>query len=129
MRVIALVAVAGILVAAAGTIAARSATSESALAEIDLFNVCDSATTYGLRAELPLDAAKRNASDSVYMTYAGADASKTTVQCQFEGEQVVWHVVEAESPKGLIPQAAEALPATVLSFKLTDAGVDIAPAA
>lgn len=128
MRVIALVAVAGILVAAGGTIAARSA-GDSALAEIDLFNVCDSATTVGLRAELPLDAAKRNAPDSVYMTYAGADASKTTVQCQFDGDQVIWHVVEAESPQGLIPQAAEALPATVLSFELTDEGVDLTPTA
>ena len=128
MRAIALFAVAGLLVAAGGTIAARAA-GDSALAEIDLFNVCDSATTIGLRAELPLDAAKRNAPNSVYMTYAGADASNTTVQCQFAGDQVVWHVVEAEAPQGLIPQAAEALPATVLSFKLTDAGVGIAPAA
>ena len=129
MRALVLTALAGALVIG-GAVAARStdsfAAADAGLKDVDLFNVCDAASTFAARGELALEAAERNAADSAYLTY-GAGAEKTTVQCVVDGDQVVWHVAEAEGPSGLLPAAEQA--AHVLSFRVTDAGVVIAPAA
>ena len=128
MRAIALVALAGALVTAAGAVAARSTdtSAQAALSDVEMVRVCEAASNFADQRALTPEAAARNAPDSVYLTFAPeADASQRTVQCVVQGQKVVWHVAEAESPAGLLPQVAAERPAQVMTFAIKGETVQI----
>ena len=130
MRAIVFVALAGALVTA-GAVTARAAdpAAETALSDVDMVRVCEAASNLVEGRELTPEAAARNAPESVYMTFA-ADASKAqrTVQCRIEGDTVAWHLADAESPDGLLPQLVAERAAEVLSFSLQGETVQLAKA-
>ena len=132
MRAIVFVALAGALVTA-GAVTARAAnpatTETAALSDVDMVRVCEAASNFIEGRELAPEAAARNAPESVYLTFAPeADRSQRTVQCRVEGDQVAWHVADAESPNGLLPQLVAQRAGEVLSFSLQGETVQLAKA-
>ena len=131
MRAIVFVALAGALVTA-GAVTARAAnpiTETAALSDVDMVRVCEAASNFIEGRELTPEAAARNAPESVYLTFAAdADKAQRTVQCRVEAGQVAWHVADAESPNGLLPQMVAGRAAEVLSFTLQGETVQLAKA-
>ena len=132
MRAIVFVALAGALVTA-GAVTARAAnpavTETAALSDVDMVRVCEAASSFIEGRALDLEAVARNAPESVYLTFTKeADTSQRTVQCRVEGGQVAWHVADAESHDGLLPQLVAQRAGEVLSFSLQGDAVQLAKA-
>ena len=132
MRAIIFVALAGALVTA-GAVTARAdnpaAETAAALSDVDMVRVCEAASNFVEGRQLTPEAAARNAPESVYLTFAAdADKAQRTVQCRVEGDKVAWHVADAESPEGLLPQLVAQRAAEVLSFSLQAGAVQLTKA-